>query len=211
LLGKLPDLLDDQTGDRIKKIVVRAYEPAFHIIGDPHKRDPHTRQSADHSMLYLVCTMLRKALELGAKDRPDGAALTTKSLGWKDLMLLPHDFDKNAINHPVTRELMGKMEFEWGGPDYDKRYPDGIPTSMVITDEENEAHDSGLVMYPAGHARNTTADLKDILNHKWSKLGAIAVAKPDAVIKRLGGLESKSAKDVASLYDFEILSRGTFE
>ena len=211
LLGKLPDLLDDQTGDRIKKIVVRAYEPAFHIIGDPHKRDPHTRQSADHSMLYLVCTMLRKALELGAKDRPDGAALTTKSLGWKNLMLLPHDFDRNAINHPVTRELMGKMEFEWGGPDYDKRYPDGIPTSMVITDEENEAHDSGLVMYPAGHARNTTADLKDILNHKWSKLGAIAVAKPEAVIKRLGGLESKSAKDVASLYDFEILSRGTFE
>jgi hypothetical protein len=31
----------------------------------------------------------------------------------------------------------------------------------------------------------------------------------DAVIKRLGGLESKSAKDVASLYDFEILSRGS--
>lgn len=28
------------------------------IIGDPAKRHPKTRQSADHSMLYLVCTML---------------------------------------------------------------------------------------------------------------------------------------------------------
>jgi len=213
LLEKNRSLIEAKVGAqmRIKKIVVRAYEPAFHIIGDPHKRDPHTRQSADHSMLYLVCTMLRKALELGAKDRPNGAALTTKSLGWKNLMLLPHDFDKNAINHPVTRELMGKMEFAWGGPDYDKRYPDGIPTSMLLTDEENEAHDSGLVMYPAGHARNTTADLKDILNHKWKMLGALAFEKPEPVIAQISSLEKKAAADVARLYAFDILDRGTFE
>lgn len=32
-------------------------------------------------------------------------------------------------------------------------------------------YDSGLVMYPAGHARNTTADLRGILAHKFSLLG----------------------------------------
>jgi 2-methylcitrate dehydratase len=210
LIGRNPSLLDDQSGDRIAKIVVRAYEPAFSIIGDPHKRDPHTRQSADHSMLYLVCTKLRKALELGAKDRP-GAARSTGPLAWKELMLGPHDFDKRAINHPVTRALMAKMTFEHGGPDYDAKYPDGIPTSMVITDEDGEAHDSGLVMYPAGHARNTTADLKDILAHKWRMLGSLAVEQPEILIKRLGALEKKSAKDVAALYDFEIIHRGRFE
>jgi len=210
LIGAHPDLLDDQSGDRISKIVVRAYEPAFSIIGDPHKRDPHTRQSADHSMLYLVCTMLRKALELGAKDRP-GTAKGAGPLGWKELMLGPHDFEKRAIFHPVTRALMEKMTFEHGGAEYDAKYPDGIPTSMVITDEDGEVRDSGLVMYPAGHARNTTADLKDILNHKWRMLGSLAVAKPEGLISKLGGLEKKSAKEVASLLDFEIVHRGKFE
>jgi 2-methylcitrate dehydratase len=39
--------------DSIKKIVIKAYEPAFGIIGDPAKRNPSTRQSADHSMVYI--------------------------------------------------------------------------------------------------------------------------------------------------------------
>lgn len=40
-----------------------AYEPAFGIIGDPAKRNPTTRQSADHSMVYIVSTLIRKAYE----------------------------------------------------------------------------------------------------------------------------------------------------
>ncbi len=47
----------------IAAIRISAYEPAFGIIGDPAKRDPKTRQSADHSMLYIVSTMLRKAID----------------------------------------------------------------------------------------------------------------------------------------------------
>lgn len=30
-------------------------------------------------------------------------------------------------------------------------------------------------MYPSGHARNTTADLGDILNHKFKLLGGLAL------------------------------------
>ena len=33
---------------------------------------------------------------------------------------------------------MAKIEFEHGGKDYDDRYPDGIPTSIVITDKEGK-------------------------------------------------------------------------
>lgn len=210
LLRKNPSLLSSKgtPGDRISTIVVRAYEPAFGIIGDPHKRDPHTRQSADHSMLFLVCTMLRKALEL---HQAKGEKQVGHRLDWKEVMLLPHDFDKAAINHPVTRNLMSKMTFEWGGPDYDAKYPDGIPTSMVITDDSGATHDSGLVMYPAGHARNTTADLKDILSHKWKMLGALAFERPEPVIAQISNLEKKSAPDVAQLYKFDILDRGKFE
>jgi 2-methylcitrate dehydratase len=204
LLEQHPHLLEDQSGDNISRIVVTAYEPAFSIIGDPAKRDPHTRQSADHSMLYLVCTMLRKALEIRHIRK-------NARLGWKELMLLPHDFDRGAIFHELTRALMEKMTFQHGGPEYDAKYPDGIPTSIQITDDEGNTFDSGLVMYPAGHARNTTADLADLLEHKWTKLGELAVSDPKALIRRLSNLEKKSADEIASLYDFEILSRGRFE
>jgi 2-methylcitrate dehydratase len=200
LLNKRPQLLDDQSGDAIAKIVVRAYEPAFGIIGDPHKRDPHTRQSADHSMLYIVCTKLRKALEMRA-------AGFKKSFGFKELMLTPYDYDKHAIHNELTRALMNKMSFEWGGAEYDAKYPDGIPTSMVITDEEGEVFDSGLVMYPGGHARNTTADLKDILAHKWDLMGKLASNDAKALVKRFDGIGKKSAKDVAGIHDFEIEHR----
>merc|ERR1712048_962422 len=38
--------------DAIENINIVAYEPAFGIIGDPAKKDPRSRQSADHSMAF---------------------------------------------------------------------------------------------------------------------------------------------------------------
>ncbi len=208
LINAQPHLLADQSGDAIKAMRVRAYEPAFGIIGDPAKRDPKTRQSADHSMLYLVCTMLRKALELRANGHKG-------KLGWKELMLTPHDFDKNALHNDLTRALMAKMSFEHGGREYDEKYPDGIPTGFVITDEQNQTFDTGLVMYPGGHARNhlgpDKVDLKDILNHKFATLGKLAADDPQPIIKRLSSLEKKSAKDVAGILDFPLTVTGAFE
>jgi 2-methylcitrate dehydratase len=203
LVNRYPRLLEDQSGDCITKIVVKAYEPAFGIIGDPAKRDPRTRQSADHSMLYLVCTMLRKMLELRA------AKPNATKLNWTDVMLLPHDFGPSAIDDSLTRSLMAKMSFEWGGAEYDRGYPDGIPTSMVITDDQGQECDSGLVMYPGGHARNTTADLKGILAHKFASLAALSVGQGEkkaaqALISRFEGVGRKSAGDIAQIHNFEL-------
>ncbi len=47
---------------------------------------------------------------------------------WKKLMLAPRDYTRDSIMHPATRALMEKITFEHGGPDYDEKYPDGIPT-----------------------------------------------------------------------------------
>ena len=68
--GALPGLIDliaanpaTARARQDQEDLIKAYEPAFGIIGDPAKRDPHTRQSADHSMVYIVGTLLRKAIE----------------------------------------------------------------------------------------------------------------------------------------------------
>ena len=198
LLTTNPALLNKSGGEAIKKISIVAYEPAFGIIGDPAKRDPRTRQSADHSMCYIVATLLRKALE-------------KKQIGWKELMLSPYDYDERSVFHTLTRSLMDKIDFVHGGPEYDSKYPDGIPTSVVITDSDGTEHDSGLVMYPGGHARNTTADLEDILNHKFSLLGSLASDDHGPIVDRFRNLAGASAEQLRSLHDFSLSMRDDFK
>jgi 2-methylcitrate dehydratase len=130
-------------------------------------------------------------------------------------MLTPHHFTAAAIKDPLTRALMAKMTFAHGGEQYDSKYPDGIPTSIQMTDEQGETFDSGLVMYPGGHARNDQGpdqiDLKDVLNHKFSVLGKLASDDPAALISRLSKLEKKSSSEVASLMNFPLVVNGTFD
>ena len=206
LVAAHPTLLEPGA---IKSIRIAAYEPAFGIIGDPAKKDPRTRQSADHSMAYIVATLLRKAIESRPDFPADPAGSNTD--WWKTLILEPHDYAPGAINNAATRDLMAKIEFVHGGSEYDARYPDGIPTSMVITAADGVEHDSGLVMYPGGHARNTTARLDEILANKSRVLGAIAFDDPAPVIARFDNLGAKSAGDVAGIHDFTFKTHGTFE
>jgi 2-methylcitrate dehydratase len=207
LVSANPKLLEPA---QIKQIVIKAYEPAFGIIGDPAKRDPHTRQSADHSMVYIVSTMLRKAMETATaiKSAPRNDDV------WKAIMLLPYDYSPAAIDNKKTRELMALIEFEHGGAEYDAKYPDGIPTSMVIEDSKGKSHDSGLVMYPSGHARNTTADLKGILAHKAAKLGELGLpdgANSQKFVDRLQSIGTMSSTEIVGMYDFQIGDRPGYE
>jgi 2-methylcitrate dehydratase len=187
---------------QIRQIEITAYEPAYGIIGNPMKKDPRTRQSADHSMAYIVATLLRKASELTEVPK-------TSDEAWKALMLSPYDYQvaDTAIFHPKTREIMAKIDFRHGGFEYDAKYPDGIPTSIQI-----DGHDSGLVMYPAGHARNTMADLQGILQHKWQMLGTISL--PDGgdvtgLIAKLEGIEGVPSLDDA--YHVSVAERPGYE
>lgn len=201
LCAASPGLLENN-GAGIRTITITAYEPAFGIIGDPAKRNPTTRQSADHSMVYIIATLLRKAIEGRAAGR------ATK---WEELILLPEDYSAAAIGNPLTRALMDKIRFAHGGAEYDRRYPDGIPTGVVIESADGTKADSGLVMYPAGHARNTTHDLDGLLANKWRRLGALAAAEPGAIIAKFEDFGSKSAGEVALVHDFAIEVKGSFE
>lgn len=105
--------------DDVENINIVAYEPAFGIIGDPAKRTPSTRQSADHSMVYIISTLLRKAYE------SSDLTSASKSLDeiWKGLMLMPRDYGHRALFNEKTRKLMEKCTFTHGGKDYDSKYP----------------------------------------------------------------------------------------
>lgn len=193
-----PDLVSGGP-DGIEGINIAAYEPAFGIIGDPAKKDPQTRQSADHSLAFIISRILVKALRAGKVP-------STMDEAWMGLMLSPYDYGKDALQDPDTRAIMSKVSFSHGGPEYDAKYPDGIPTSVDILLKGGRTISSGLVLYPSGHARNTTADLKRILEHKNRMLGDIAFtdrAAVDAFLGRLAAIGAASAAEVAEVYNFD--------
>ncbi len=183
----------------VDEIVITAYEPAFGIIGDPAKRNPTTRQSADHSMVLIIARLLAKASSHGIPASNDEA--------WMSLMLEPADYGQAAIHDPATRAIMEKIRFEHGGEEFDRRYPDGIPTAMTVR-AGDRAWESGLVMYPAGHCRNADADLHRILDRKFSLLGGLAVEGDAAeLIERARGVGSLSAEELMGLYEADLALR----
>lgn len=197
LIASEPTLLDD--ADQLLDMRILIYEPAFSIIGDPAKHDPQTRQSADHSMLYIVATLLRKAYEArkGGWDGRDG---------WRRLMLVPADYaeDQTALFHPLARRIMQQIDFRHGGEEYDRRYPDGIPTTVELSHGKLGPLSSGIVMYPQGHARADASQLASLLEHKFRLLAGPAVDDADALVKRFTNLARTSPEEIANLYDFKI-------
>lgn len=61
---------------------------------------------------------------------------------------------------------MTKIEVSHGGEIFDKNYPNGIPTNVQLIKDDN-VYESGLIMFPAGHANNKDSDLLDILDNKF--------------------------------------------
>ena len=172
------------------------YEPAFSIIGDPAKRDPRTRQSADHSMVYIIATLLRKAIQ-------------TRQIGWKELMLLPADYDEASLFHPLTRKLMERIEFIHGGEEYDRDYPEGIPTTIEVQSSQGHWFSSGKVRFPLGHALNTDEQLESVLRHKFQHLAALGVSDVPELEDRLSNLRHQNAARIQQLYQFPL--HGTTE
>ena len=129
--------------------------------------------------------------------------------GWPELMLVPADYDEQALADPLTRQLMARIEFRHGGREYDEKYPDGIPTTLEIEHADLGRLSSGLVMYPEGHARNTSGNLPRLLENKFRVLAGLGVKDVDALYRRFSGLVNKSATEIAALYDFRTHQRVT--
>ena len=97
---------------------------------------------------------------------------------------------------------MNKCTFTHGGKAYDQKYPEGIPTSISITFKNGQKYDSGFVMFPAGHSRNTTANFRDILLHKNYLFGRLALSESDLKDKlsMFNSLETLTNKDLQHIY-----------
>ena len=192
LFSRHPGLARDL--DAVTAIRVRIYEPAYSIIADPAKRTPTTRQSADHSLPYILARTLLKAR---------AAAASGGVCDWESLMLLPDDYSDAAIADPAVAAVIARIAIEHGGPGYDALYPAGIPTSVVVAHATLGSLDGGLVQFPLGHARSDAGRTAAVVDLKFDRLVAGAVDDPAALRHRVR-LAGRTAAEVADLYAFPI-------
>lgn len=101
---------------------------------------------------------------------------------------------------------MQRISFEHGGEKYDKAYPDGIPTSAVLKTADGAELDSGFIMYPPGHARNTSSNLEKILEKKFELMAELGLEKKESerLLEKLRRFEELGADEVNGLYVCEI-------
>jgi 2-methylcitrate dehydratase len=178
----------------IREIRVKIYEPAYSIIADPAKRTPTTRQSADHSLPFILAKTLLKARE---------AAAAGEAASWESLMLLPDDYSDAVIADMEVRSLIDRIVIEHGGAEYDALYPDGIPTSVAIEHESLGRLGGGLVRYPLGHARSDAGRTANVVALKFDRLVAGAVDDSPRLRERLR-VAGRTREEIAELYAFPI-------
>ena len=104
----------------------------FEIGSEPEKWDPQTRETADHSIPYLVAAALQ-----------DGG-------------VTPATFEPRRIQDPALRPLIKKLTVV-EDPEFTRRYPAEARTRVEITTPDGRSM-AAETAYPKGHRGNPLSD-----------------------------------------------------
>ncbi len=138
---KLRERIPDFDPRKIKRIHVKTFDVAYKIIvKDPEKWDPKTRETADHSLPYIVAAALL-----------DGHV-------WLDT------FRKDRILAQDVRDLLARMKVEVD-PEHDKLYPKGIKNTIIVEMDDGRVYEESST-YPPGHFMNKL-DRKGVEEKFW--------------------------------------------
>lgn len=119
----------DISPDDVAEVKITTSMRCAEHTGDPVKKYPKNKETADHSSYYLTA--------IAIMDRQIG----------------PDQFSPEKYNDPKVRELIDKVSLQ-GDPSLDKARPAGI--SEIVTKQGKRYR--LRVDYPKGHARNPMTD-----------------------------------------------------
>src|ERR1700745_3383749 len=142
---------NDLHPDQVAKIQVRSLARAADILSDPSKYDPHTKETADHSLPYVIAAAL-------AEREGNPAPLRMKKM-----------------MDPKIREQLKKVEVV-ADPEIEKVFP-ALQRVIVTITTTDGATFSKQLDYPKGDPRNPLSDAE--IEEKFSAL-AEGVLTPGA-------------------------------
>ena len=140
---------NDLHPENVAKIQIRSLARAADILSDPSKYDPHTKETADHSLPYVIA-----------------AALV-------DRQVTPAQFEMAKIMDPTIRAQLKKVEVV-ADPEIEKVFPALQRVIVNITTTDGKAFSKQLD-YPKGDPRNPLSDAE--VEEKFSALAEGVLSK----------------------------------
>jgi 2-methylcitrate dehydratase len=173
---------NDLHPDQVAKIQIRSLARAADILSDPSKYDPHTKETADHSLPYVIA-----------------AALV-------DRQVTPAQFEMSKIMDPTIRAQLKKVEVV-ADPEIEKVFPALQRVVVTITKSDGQSFTQQLD-YPKGDPRNPLTDQE--IEEKFTAL-ADGVLSPNAQKKlkeAIWNLEKQSSvSELMALMKADVLSK----
>ncbi len=153
--------------DDIQKVQIRSLARAADILSDPSKYDPHTKETADHSLPYVIAAALA------------------------DRQVTPLQFTPEKIMDPKIREQLRKVEVI-ADPEIEKVFP--ALQRVVVTIRRKDGREfSRQLDFPKGDPRNPLSDAE--VEEKFAALaeGVLSERAQKKVKDAVWGLEKVSS------------------
>jgi 2-methylcitrate dehydratase len=160
--------------EQVKTVRIHTLSRAADILSDPSKYDPRSKETADHSLPYVVA-----------------AALV-------DRKVTPASFTMEKIMDTRIRQQLRKVELV-GDPEIDKAFP-ALQRTIVHVITNDGAVYTHKLDYPKGDPRNPLTDAE--VESKYEDLASTVLSKParDTLRDAVWNLEKlRSISDLMSL------------
>lgn len=167
---------NDLRPDDVEKIQIRSLARAADILSDPSKYDPRTKETADHSLPYVIA-----------------AALV-------DRQVTPAQFANDRIMDPRIREQLKKVEVV-ADPEIEKLFP-ALQRVIVHINTKDRRVLSKQLDFPKGDPRNPLTDSE--IEEKFTALaeGVMSSAAQNKVKEAVWNLEHvNSVADLMALME----------
>ena len=154
----------------IKSIHIDSYHGAVSSAStEPEKWDPKTRETADHSIPYLV------------------------AVGLQDGMVSPASFTNERIQDPSLRTIINKMTIDENS-DFTAKYPDEYNCKIEVQTLSGKTF-TAETSFPKGHKNNPLSDSE--INDKFKRLATPTITDEhcDMALGLLWDLESLESFD----------------
>ena len=154
---------NDLHPESVEKIQIRSLARAADILSDPSKYDPHTKETADHSLPYVI------AAALGERQ------------------VTPAQFEMKKIMDPTIRAQLKKVEVV-ADPEIERVFPALQRVIVNITTTDGRTFSKQLD-YPKGDPRNPLTDAE--IEEKFRALaeGVLTKKAQDKLIAAIWRLE----------------------
>jgi len=158
---------NDLRPDQVERIQIRSLARAADILSDPSKYDPHTRETADHSLPYVIA-----------------AALVERQV-------TPAQFTMEKIMDPAIRAQLRKVEVV-ADPEIEKVFPalQRVVANITTTDGRTL---SKQLDFPKGDPRNPLTDQE--VEEKFAALaeGVLSTGAQKEVKEAVWNLEKSAS------------------